>query len=359
MWLRAVLLVILICVAVVFVRAAAQTTTLRMFFGGGGAATPAKTLFPLRRSCLPPAADMFAALVAGRPRVLKRSSRAPVMVRTHPADYNRTDALSDHFTEDVRIDCRFGALPSPRETHATMPQVAGEDHCVTRERVYTSGRECNAFNPTFAKWVVESAVGRGARVLDPSAGWGDRLLGALAAGAKRYQGYDPNPRLAAKYREIVDAFGSGDHDRYQVATAPFEDGPPTEACREFDIAFTSPPYYALEEYVTPEMPGRKAQSIVRWPAFDDWVQQMYLPYIRRMYSAVRPGGWVVLYVENVRVDGTLRPLRQIAAAELQKLGVAKNRRRYGLRVDTAGKQGKVRWALAWQKPKHVRFTRKK
>ncbi len=323
----------------------------------GGAQTPASRAFPMRRGCLPPAAKMYAALAKGGLQIVGRSGRTPVLVRKHPADYNRSDALSDHFTEDVRIDCRFGARPTPRETHADLPRVVGETRCAERERVYASGRECNAFNPAFAKWVIESTVGRGARVLDPSAGWGDRLLGALAAGAKCYQGYDPNPRLAPKYREIVDAFGGGDHGRYRVATAPFEDGPPPEAkgCREFDIAFTSPPYFALEEYATAETPGGEAQSIARWPDFADWVNQMYLPYIRRMHGAVRPGGWIVLYVEDVRVGGVLRPLRQIAADEVQKLGVVTGQRRgrrptrYGLRVDSGGRKGKVRWAMAWQK----------
>lgn len=340
----ALVVVLVVCVLIGLAVAAVRQSA--KFVGGSGE-------FPFRARCLPPAETMFARL-ADAPKVITVSG-SPVMVRRFPEDYMLTDGLSDHFTEDVRVDCRFGDQPTPREAHAAGAGRGEDDPCVARELVYAAAPGCNSFNPAFAKWVVEETAGRGAKVLDPSSGWGDRLIGAIAAGAQLYQGYDPNPRLASAYERIAAELGGSASCR--VTTSAFEEADVPAA--EFDLAFTSPPYYSLEKYVEPGAPGASDQSVVRWPKFEDWVREMYVPYIRKMHRAVKPGGWIVLYVEDVTVDGVRRPLRQIAAREMRRLGVAKARgrpSRFGLRVDYKGKPGKVRWALAWKKAKRVRFA---
>jgi hypothetical protein len=51
---------------------------------------------------------------------------------------------------------------------------------------------------------IDAAVGGTGRILDPCAGWGDRLVGALATpGCRRYLAFDPNPALVPAHGEAI------------------------------------------------------------------------------------------------------------------------------------------------------------
>lgn len=353
-----VLLVVLVVLALVC-SASASPVAARV---AGGAAATATDDFPYWAGTLPPAAEMFAGLrrscLRGDP-----SPDGPVLTRTYPGSFRRADAISNHFTEAARVDCRSGGARTPREAWTRMHRrVLGREATneALREKVYGATRECNIFNPAFARWVLGETVGPGARVLDPSAGWGDRLIGALAAGAASYDGFDPNPRLGAGYREIVDALGGGRHAAFRVTEAPFEEA--ELAAGAYDIAFTSPPYFAYEEYVAPGAAGADAQSAGRYPDYEAWVARMYRPYLANAYRAVRPGGWVVLYIEDIRLGKKHYPLRALTKEIMAGLG-ARPATNFGLRVvaDEDAKFGvrrfaknqpraRVRWALGWRKP---------
>lgn len=353
-----VLVVLLVVLALVlalrrFSRAALVT--------GGGAPAP----FPYWYKTLPPPGEMFEALEQATTEV--KAGGNPVLVRTYPGDYRRSDALSNHYTEGERIECRAGQTPTPREAWESIPasEKKGKSPEELRELIYSKTRECNTFNPAFAKWVLEKTVGRGAKVLDPSSGWGDRLIGALAAGAKSYDGFDPNPSLQVGYIRIVDDLGDGNHDAYHVTEAPFEDAEVEPGA--YDIAFTSPPYFSYEEYVPPGAPGEEAQSIGRYPAYEDWVAKMYRPYLENAYRGVRPGGWIVLYIEDTRVGGVRYPLQKLTRDVMAGLG-AEPAGRFGLQVvnnfvntsvvNTKSGGGRarrrrgptIRWAYAWRVP---------
>lgn len=310
------------------------------FFGGSDSAD-----FPYWSRSLRPAAEMFESIRRAKFKTAK-TRRGPVLTRTYPGDYREADSISNHYTEDPRLDCRAGKSLTPREAWSDLKRKKGTPEAL-REAVYAKSRECNIFNPTFARWVIERTAGRGARVLDPSSGWGDRLIGALAAGAKQYDGYDPNPRLQDGYRAIVDELGNGDHESFHVTEAPFEEAAIVPEL--YDIALTSPPYYAYEEYVPPGGEGEGAQSIGRYPDYETWAARMYRPYLANAYHGVRKGGWVVLYIEDIALEGKVYPLRELTDTIMRDLG-AKRAGSFGLKVVTHKGKGKIRWALAWRKP---------
>ena len=60
------------------------------------------------------------------------------------------------------------------------------------------------FKPTLVVCVVRRLGAR--RMLDFSAGWGDRLVGAIAAGLDKYVATDPNVGLRAGHDAIKEAF---------------------------------------------------------------------------------------------------------------------------------------------------------
>jgi hypothetical protein len=181
-------------------------------------------------------------------------------------------------------------------------------------------------------------------MLDPSSGWGDRLLGAAAAGIKKYIGFDPNPRLADCYKEMIDKFTTSDQD-FSVRTEPFKWD---SDIGKVNVALTSPPYFNYEEYVLPGGIGEEEQSIGKYPKYEDWKDKMYVPYITDMYNAVISGGWIIVYIEDYVLENKFYPLRKLTKEILEKLG-AQEYPSFGLQIKLAGIKPKSRWALCYKK----------
>lgn len=340
--------------------------------GRGGPWTGGADDFPYWSKSLPPAKEMFSDL-KNTLYAVTPTREGPILTRAYPDDYYRTDAISNHFTEEARLECRAGRAVTPREAWTKMAPRYGRrgplqrrERAVygsLREKVYSATRECNIFNPAFVSWILGETVGTGARVLDPSAGWGDRLIGSLAAGVEGYHGYDPNPRLQEGHKQIVETLGGRQHQSFHVTLAPFEEAKLEKD--SYDIAFTSPPYFAYEEYVAPGEEGEEAQSIGRYPDYEAWAAEMYRPYLANAYRAVRPGGWIVLYIEDIRLGGERYPLRRLTKEIMGGLG-AEAATNFGLQVvpSTTPAVGggrrkglkksppaaRTRWALGWKKP---------
>ena len=169
------------------------------------------------------------------------------------------------------------------------------------------------------------------------------MIAAMASEAREYVGYDPNLALQPCYRMIEKTFSSQVPEMScRVHPRPFEEfqGPP------YDLVFTSPPYYNLEMYSRD--PG---QSTETWPLWGDWKSRWYEPFLQQCWSAVRPGGFLALYVENFTYDQRIYPLEDITRTEMERLG-APSPHHLGLLVH-AGSEGKkrpvVRWCHVWRK----------
>ena len=89
------------------------------------------------------------------------------------------------------------------------------------------------FMPAYAKAIFEYYGAR--TVLDPCAGWGDRLAGAAAADCvDRYVAFDPNVRLRSGYAQIMESFDQSVSsiskskirfsNSFEINTLPFERG---------------------------------------------------------------------------------------------------------------------------------------
>lgn len=320
-----ILLVVLVVLLGCLVAGRARPRDLRPpgVLGGAAAAEP----FPFLHRDLPPPEEMFAALrrpVAGCDfsavdrKNQKVSSCARGVERVWPADLYAADGLSSHFTEEVRARCRFGRGPSvadawrdPKARRKVELVAAGLEAkgvprgAALREGLYAAARWCNFYNPTFCAWLYRELARKmdmepgQLRILDPSAGWGDRLLAACAVGAATYVGYDPNSELAGPYAEIIRRFApatAAGHG-YRVVSAPFplEPDAPRASGGFFDLVHTSPPFFDLERY-----PAEGDAVARRYPAYQDWLREFYAPYLRSAWAALRPGGYFCLYITDIR-----------------------------------------------------------
>jgi SAM-dependent methyltransferase len=169
-----------------------------------------------------------------------------------------------------------------------------------RQRAYVA----STYNPGAVAALLRRFRAR--EVLDPCAGWGDRLVGAAAVGAT-YRGFDPNPRMAPVYKDLADHYQAD----ASVITAPFESA---RLAGTFDCVFTCPPYWDTELY--DDGPGQA----LHYPTYAAWRDQFYAPMIEKAWAALRPGGVFALTVANVERDGAILPLIQDAEGVFAHLG---------------------------------------
>lgn len=138
----------------------------------------------------------------------------------------------------------------------------------------------NQFRPMVAKWVYEHyrpKVG----ILDFSAGWGGRMLAAMSLGIP-YTGVDANTRLEKPYKAMIDLFYAGAGPKPTMIFRPSET---VDFGRfDYDLIFTSPPYFMIEAYE--EMPAYASKA--------DFLDRFFRPVVRSAWKGLRRGGHMVL-----------------------------------------------------------------
>lgn len=236
-----------------------------------------------------------------------------ILIVSKNTDYGDTGAISDMFQEHNRLRARFvGAKYSPNDFFYAYPEVVAADCIKTyvdrpgstmtpanvREALYWQSSECSAFNPVILMYFINCFGARS--VLDPCAGWGDRLIGAMVTGV-RYVGIDPNADLHPGYEAIKHFFmpDKAERDKFTLINAPIQtatlprrwcasqiDGFYTKENETFDLVFTSPPYFTMEEYTCD---GRVTEE-----SEDEWMWNFLWPMIDISIRRLNPGGHLVL-----------------------------------------------------------------
>ena len=121
-------------------------------------------------------------------------------------------------------------------------------------------------------------------VIDFSAGWGDRLFMTSALDIK-YLGFDPNYKLQNTYHSIIKEIGNKKKQDVIISGAEYisenllEKSKNNIGVKEFDLLFTSPPYYDYEIY------NENNQSINNYRnSFEDWLVFFYFLCISKIYT---------------------------------------------------------------------------
>ena len=194
-----------------------------------------------------------------------------------------------------------------------------------REFMYEHVKECTQFKPSVAISVYK-LFGKGAEtsILDISAGWGDRLISALALPVRKYLATDPNTDLRPGHLKAVQALyniynhqstqsGSCDYQggaklldnhpkidqiedfpaNYRIIYEPFQTAniPATE---KFNLIFTSPPFFDFERYT-----NKPGQSIDSFPQLNDWLSKFLFVSLEKAWSHLEPSGYMVLHITDV------------------------------------------------------------
>ena len=130
------------------------------------------------------------------------------------------------------------------------------------------------FKPVVAKAIYDITDAK--TVLDTSCGWGDRLAGFFASDAEEYYGCDPNPNTYQRYQEQISTYNKmlSKPKRVHIWNCGAEDLP-YDKLPPIDVAFTSPPYFATEEY---NKGGEleENQSWFKFNEYEKWRDDFYL-----------------------------------------------------------------------------------
>ncbi len=284
----------------------------------------AQMTMPMFHDSMPKPAEMFAAL-----RAFATSHKANNIVsRNFTTDYAVIDGLSNHFTEDVRMNCIVN-----RSDKISPKEYWKKYHAqVSREAYWLAGAkpnslawrdamnalkcyECGTFNPIILVNTIKRYFTEPIAMLDPSMGWGDRLVAALACNVSLYVGFDPNKFLAPCYAKIK-ADLAPESKTVFIADRYKNDLIPNDLVGKFDLAFTSPPFFDEEIYVGTEQDVEKS--------YDQWLRAVYEPYLQNMARAIKPDGIVAVYIDNVprianMANDTTRVLRAAGLGSLETL----------------------------------------
>lgn len=151
---------------------------------------------------------------------------------------------------------------------------------------FVSGvQACRNFRPAFAMYIYRTFAKKNAIVLDPSAGFGGRLLGWFASQIEgKYIGVDPSTKTYLANKRMAQCLGFAEN--IELIKAPFED---CELKSKIDLVFTSPPYFAKEEYSR-----EKTQSYVRYKTFDSWLDNFLYKLLEKSYKVLKKGKFCII-----------------------------------------------------------------
>lgn len=144
------------------------------------------------------------------------------------------------------------------------------------------------FKATTAKYLYKKY--KATSVLDPTAGWGGRLLGAWALGIN-YTGMDTNLEMIPAYQAMTDKlteYNGGLFD-FDGATQQMIWSSCLDvdfAKLDYDFVLTSPPYVNLEIY----------EHMMPWESDAHFYKEFFMPLWQKCVSNIKPGGHVAFNI---------------------------------------------------------------
>lgn len=153
----------------------------------------------------------------------------------------------------------------------------------------------NQFKPLVARWVYSTLKAKEG-ILDFSAGWGGRCLAAMSLGIP-YIGIDANKNLEASYAKMI-ALLEPDAN-VKMIFKPSEDVDFSKF--KYDLIFTSPPYFMIEEYE--KMPKYKTKQ--------EFLERFFIPVTMNAWNNLQPGGNMALNMPEEMYDSIKNLLPKI------------------------------------------------
>ena len=276
---------------------------------------------------------------------------------------NVGNKASDYFHQVERWKCDATGYPSPQKTWETERfrltlfkalfslKVKEINPTVLRSIISLRKYIAAQFRPSAAKTIYE--IYKPETVLDFSMGWGDRLLAAHASHyVKRYVGIDPNINLFEGYGKQVRTYDAiwGKIKEFELHCGRAEDEN-IVLNDQFDMIFTSPPYFDKEKYDQSDQ-----QSYKMYHGFDSWMKNFLCKAIEVHSKSLKSGGLLIINISDIYTRKKLYPICDgmndyIASTGLYNyigaIGLRMPKRPMSISSDTVGIYGEPLWV--WKK----------
>jgi hypothetical protein len=152
------------------------------------------------------------------------------------------------------------------------------------------GNVATNFKPMLAKALYEKYCPDYGTIFDFSCGFGGRMLGALTSKNKyKYRGFEPCTETytyLTQQAQYIDKYGfnGSESNRCEIVQQGSELELPEHWKGTCDFAFSSPPYFDLEQYS-----GEDTQCYVQYPDLDSWFEGYVRPTIKNIHTALKDG----------------------------------------------------------------------
>lgn len=157
------------------------------------------------------------------------------------------------------------------------------------------------FKSTTAKYIYQKYGATS--VLDPTAGWGGRMLGAWALGID-YTGIDTNVEMVEAYDGMIELLGK--HDDFSLGMFYYPDCDLRmiwESAMDvdfstltYDFVLTSPPYSNMEIY----------EHMSPWATDTEFYVDFMIPLIEKCRRHIQPGGTTCFNISPKMYDDALK-----------------------------------------------------
>ena len=219
-------------------------------------------------------------------------------------------ACSNYFHQEARWHAKHARFSSPvaswteKKLHKeflgplwSMKMEQVNDHAL-RESIVLRKYIASQFPPAVAKELYNLFDAK--HVFDFSMGWGDRLAGFYASNAETYYGTDPNVAVYKNYEKQDKLYGT--NKKTVIKNSPAEDLDLSDS--EFDMIFTSPPYFNAEQYSTDE-----TQSYKRYgDDIEHWLKAFLFATIDKCWNSLVDGGTLIINISDIFANGKVKKI---------------------------------------------------
>lgn len=194
----------------------------------------------------------------------------------------RKNSVADSFLKKEK-----GMLSSISQWMSKQQDIVHHRQYIDVAKANTGTQVAHEFRPALARDIYLQHCKKNARVLDPCAGWGGRMMGFAATGlGGEYFATDPSTKTYKGLLELKSFLQSAQNIsevEIKIHNQPFED---IEVPQDyFDFAFTSPPYFDTEIYSDEE-----TQAYKRYNTIEEFNNKFLLELVRKVFSTLKQSG---------------------------------------------------------------------
>ncbi|MBS4034378.1 MAG: DNA modification methylase [Ignavibacterium sp.] len=198
-----------------------------------------------------------------------------------------------HSAADCFINPEKGFISSISQWMSKQQDVVHHRQYIDVAKANTGTQMAHEFKPYLARDIYQDYCEEGAKVLDPCAGWGGRMMGFASSGlGGEYFATDPSVKTFQGLQKLRDFLLSASNiakPKINLFNKPFEDlKVPTSY---FDFAFTSPPYFDTEIYSDEE-----TQAFIRYKTIGEFNKKFLTVLIQKVMKSLKANGFFVINI---------------------------------------------------------------